>query len=49
VALVSVDALSIKASTVGAGRRMAEEITGIPSSHIMVAATPDSSYSIFNS
>lgn len=39
VALVSVDSLSIKASTVRGGRQMAEKITGIPSSHIMVAAT----------
>jgi neutral ceramidase len=39
VALVSVDSLSIKASTVRDGRQMAEKITGIPSSHIMVAAT----------
>jgi len=39
VALVGVDALSIKASTVRAARRIAEEITGIPSSHIMIAAS----------
>ncbi|MGQ9691115.1 MAG: hypothetical protein ACUVQY_07640 [Thermoproteota archaeon] len=39
VALVGVDSLSIKASTVRAGRAIAERITGIPSSHIMVAAS----------
>jgi len=39
VALVGVDSLSIKASTVGVGRQMAEKLTGIPSSHIMVAAS----------
>lgn len=39
VALVGVDSLSIKASTVRAGRQMAEKITGIPSNHIMVAAS----------
>ncbi|MGQ9515360.1 MAG: hypothetical protein ACUVTL_10015 [Thermoproteota archaeon] len=39
VALVSVDALSIKASTVNDGRKIAEKLTGIPPGHIMVAAT----------
>lgn len=39
VALVSVDSLSIKASTVRAGRLMAEKLTGMPPDHIMVAAT----------
>jgi len=39
VALVSVDALSIKASTVNSGREIAEKMTGIPADHIMVAAT----------
>ncbi|RJS84277.1 hypothetical protein CW706_04345 [Candidatus Bathyarchaeota archaeon] len=39
VALVSVDALSIKASIVKFGRELAEEMTGIPADHIMVAAT----------
>jgi hypothetical protein len=39
VALVGVDALSIMASTVRAGREMTEKITGIPSDHIMVAAS----------
>ena len=39
VALVSVDALSIKASIVKFGRELAEEMTGILADHIMVAAT----------
>jgi len=39
VALVGVDCLSLKASTVRAGREMAEKISGIPSNHIMVAAS----------
>jgi len=39
VALVGVDALSIKASTVNSGRELAEKMTGIPAGHIMVAAT----------
>ncbi|HIE14375.1 TPA: hypothetical protein EYP70_03790, partial [Candidatus Bathyarchaeota archaeon] len=38
-ALVQVDALSIKASVVKEGRRIAEGLTGISSSNIMVAAT----------
>ena len=41
VALVGVDSLSIKASTVRAARQMAERITGIPAGNIMVAATHD--------
>jgi hypothetical protein len=39
VAIVSVDALSIKASIVNEARSIASERTGIPASHIMVAAT----------
>ena len=39
VALVSVDALSIKASTVNSGRELAEKMMGILAGHIMVAAT----------
>ncbi len=39
VALVGIDALSLKASTVRAGRKIAQDMTGIPPDHIMVAAT----------
>jgi len=39
IAIVSVDALSIKSSIVNKARNIASERTGIPASHIMVAAT----------
>lgn len=39
LAIVSVDALSIKSSIVAAARRLAEECIGIPKSHILIAAT----------
>jgi len=39
VALVQVDALSIKASIVKMGRKIASELSGIPPGNIMVAAT----------
>ncbi|MEM2885307.1 MAG: hypothetical protein QXF24_04375 [Thermoproteota archaeon] len=39
VALVGVDALSLKASTVGAGRKIAGDLAGMPPGHVMVAAT----------
>ncbi|MCS7253211.1 MAG: hypothetical protein RMK18_07655 [Armatimonadota bacterium] len=39
LAIVSLDALSIKSSIVAYARRMAEESTGIPQAHILIAAT----------
>lgn len=39
VAFVSVDALSLKASIVRSGRAFAQQLCGIPASHVMCAAT----------